>query len=193
MLETFRAENEISDTEVKMPEAMEEKGADTSLLMFTSILNEYVTAGRKLIDDLFADDEKKKIVAEGHEFWEAATPMVAADATWGMTSVGIENMLVIAVTTRATMLVAIELGSSSSRQRIFQLEDRLDKEVEDNREPMARVTQESFNKRKTKADCESIAGGRLQNKIWRPGEMQLKDDVADEQQQNKVWDPGGRD
>ena len=43
------------------------------------------------------------------------------------------------------------------------------------------------------ADCESIAGGRLQNKVWKPGEGQLMNDAADGQQQNQVWDPGGRE
>ena len=52
---------------------MKKRGADPSLqnqILFTSILEEYVTSGRNLNSGLFfenefADDEQKKSVAEG--------------------------------------------------------------------------------------------------------------------------------
>ena len=52
--------------------------------------------------------------------------------------------------------------------------------------------QRNFSKRKTRAECESIAGGKLQNKVWKPGSVQLKNNATDRQQQRKVWDPGGK-
>ena len=48
------------------------------------------------------------------------------------------------------------------------------------KQQIAAGKQEIFSKRKTKADCESIAGGILKNKIWRPREMKLKDDATNE-------------
>ena len=49
------------------------------------------------------------------------------------------------------------------------------------------------NKEKTRKECESIAIGKMQNKIWKPGEVQQNNDTTYGQQQNKVWDPGGKD
>ena len=49
--------------------------------------------------------------------------------------------------------------------------------------------QKNLSKGKTKAEYESIAGGRMQHKIWKPGEKQQA--TADDDLQNKVWDPGG--
>ena len=46
----------------------------------------------------------------------------------------------------------------------------------------------NFSKGRTKAEYESIAGGRMQNKIWKPREK--KQATADDDLQNKVWDPG---
>ena len=53
--------------------------------------------------------------------------------------------------------------------------------------------QRNLRKGKTRRDCESIAGGKMQNKIWKPGGVQLKDNAAAGQQKNRVWDVGGRD
>lgn len=47
----------------------------------------------------------------------------------------------------------------------------------------------SNSKMKTETDCESVASGARQHKIWRPGEKQQTTDIDDELQ-NKVWDPG---
>ena len=46
----------------------------------------------------------------------------------------------------------------------------------------------NFSKGKKKAEYEIMAGGRMQNKIWKPGEKQQA--TADDDLQNKVWDPG---
>ena len=51
----------------------------------------------------------------------------------------------------------------------------------------------SNNKRKTVAECESIASGKMQNKVWKPGKVQLKNNATIGQQQNRVWDLGGKD
>ena len=161
----------------------------------------------------FADDEQKKGVAEGNILRDihvgcaeatlaAATPMVAADATWGMTHAGVVNILIACETARAAILVATEIGSSSRGKDDFQLEDKLDMEIEYIRRLMVRMSlkqQTATRKQKdlctgrTKVDSESIVGGDLQNKVWKPGEDQLKDDEADGKQQNQVWDPRGRD
>ena len=90
----------------------------------------------------FADDEQKKGVAEGNILRDiqvgcaeatlaAATPMVAADATWRMTLVEVVNIL-----------IACEIGSSSRGKGSFQPEDKLDMEIEYIRRLMMRVTQE---------------------------------------------------
>ena len=54
----------------------------------------------------------------------------------------------------------------------------------------ARKKKSSNNKKKTVTDCESIASGKMQHKIWKPGEVQHNNIAADDQLQNKVWDPG---
>ena len=69
------------------------------------------------------------------------TPMVAADAIWGMTPAGVVNMLIACETIRAAILAAIEIESSNRGQDNFQLEDKLDMEIEYIRRPMMRVTQ----------------------------------------------------
>ena len=120
-----------------MPEAVKKIGVDTSLqnqILFTSILEEYVTAGRNLnsgffSENEFADDEQKKSVVEGQE-GEAATPMVAAYATWGMTPAKVVNMLVACGTIREIMLATTEAEGSNKRQRDFQIEDKLEREIE---------------------------------------------------------------
>ena len=53
--------------------------------------------------------------------------------------------------------------------------------------------QRNFNKGRTKEECDSIAGSKLQTRISKPREMKMKDDAAAGQQQNRVWDPRGRD
>ena len=111
-------------------------------------------------------------------------------------------MLAKVVTAREANLAETEIGSSSSGQRNFQMEDNLDKEIENIRRLMVKVSQKqqttareqrNFNKGKTRRDCECIAGGELQNKVWKLGEVQLKDGAAVGQQKNRVWDPGGSD
>ena len=45
---------------------------------------------------------------------------------------------------------------------------------------------------KTEIDCESVASGARQHKIWRPGEKQHTTAEIDDNLQNKMWDPGGQ-
>ena len=49
--------------------------------------------------------------------------------------------------------------------------------------------QRNYIKEKTITECESIASGKMQNKIWKPGEVQQRNDTTYGQQQNRVWDP----
>ena len=149
-LRAFEVEKWIADPGARMPEAVKKRGADTGLknhILFTSILEEYVTVGRKL------NGEQKKNVAEGNILRDiqdvcaeatlaAATPMVVADATCGKTPAGVVNMLITCETTRATILVATEIESSSRGQDNFQLEDKMDMEIEYIKRLMMRVTQE---------------------------------------------------
>ena len=95
--------------------------------------------------------------------------------------------------------VAIEVGDNSSGQSKFQTEDKLDMEIENIRGLMMKVSQKqqttarkkkNFSKGRKRRDCESTAGGKLQKKIWRPGEVQLESNAAVGQHKNKVWDPG---
>ena len=59
-------------------------------------------------------------------------------------------------------------------------EDLLDKEIRLIRRIMMKVSQKQTSvikqrrssKRKTTKDCESIASGAMQHKVWRPGEEQ---------------------
>lgn len=56
--------------------------------------------------------------------------------------------------------------------------------------------QRSCSKRKTIEECESMASGALQHKVWRPGEQQqttatIEYLTSNARLQNKVWDPGG--
>ena len=46
------------------------------------------------------------------------------------------------------------------------------------------------SQKKTIIDCEILACGKMQNKIWKPGEVQKNNIATDGQLQNKVWDPG---
>ena len=108
----------------------------------------------------------------------------------GVTSTGVKIMLATiseATLTATIMLAATEIKGNNKRQRHFQIEDKLDGEIENIRELMMNVSQKQqiaaskqkdFRKGKTRRDCESIAGGNLQNTIWRLGEVQLKDDAA---------------
>ena len=36
------------------------------------------------------------------------------------------------------------------------------------------------NKRKTVTDCESLASGKMQHKVWKPGEVQKKNIAVDD-------------
>ena len=175
-----------------------EKGADTSLLkliLLTSIqteINECVTAGKELNDNLFFEDkfagDEQKNVAEGQEVWEAAT--------CGVTSAGVKpEATKVALTTATSMLATrravtvkatttaetTEFGSSNSKQINFQIEERLDIEIESIRRLMMKVSQrqetttrkqKNLSKRKTTKYCESTTSGTMQHKVWRPGEEQ---------------------
>lgn len=95
------------------------------------------------------------------------------------------------------------LEFQQSRWRsIQQLEDILDAEIALIRRLMVRVSEKKTaerkqrnnnNKKKTVTDCEGIASGRMQHKVWKPGGMQKKNIATDDQLQNKVWDPGRQD
>ena len=80
-----------------------------------------------------------------------------------------------------------------------QSEDRLDREIELMRKLMVKVSQwkettrnqrNNRSKGKRVTDCESLTSGKMQHKIWKPGEVKKKSIVADGQLENKVWDPG---
>ena len=78
-------------------------------------------------------------------------------------------------------------------------ENILDKEIELMRRMMMKVSwkrpatvkQRRSSKRKKTKDCESIASGAMQHKVWRPGEQQKTTTTTKDTLQNKVWDPGG--
>ena len=65
-------------------------------------------------------------------------------------------------------------------QSEYQLENKLDMEIQRIRRLMVKVSQKKTptrkqsnnNKRKTIAECESIASGEMQHKVWRPTEQQ---------------------
>ena len=102
------------------------------------------------------------------------------------------------ITIKATK--ATEIERSNKRQSNFQTKDKLDIEIENTRRLMMKVSQKKTtarkqsnnNKEKTRIECESIASGKMQNKVWKPGKVQLKNNAAIGQQQNRVWDPGGK-
>ena len=85
-------EDENADTEMNLPKVVKRRAADTSLqnlLLFTSILDDYVTASRNLNGELFpknevADEEKNKNVAEGDILKDIQDVWV--EATLGMAS-----------------------------------------------------------------------------------------------------------
>ena len=54
----------------------------------------------------------------------------------------------------------------------------------------AAVKQRRSSKRKTTEDCESIASGAMQHKLWRSGEKKQSEAETNGKLQNKVWDPG---
>ena len=54
----------------------------------------------------------------------------------------------------------------------------------------ATVKQRRSNKRKTSEDCESIASGAMQHKVWRPGEEQQTKASTSGKLQHKIWDLG---
>ena len=135
-------------------------------------------------------------------------------STCGVTSTGVKpeaaeatliaatSMLAVrrAVTAKTTTAVeTTEFGSSSSKQRNFQTEERLDIEIESIKRLMMKVSQRqqttarkkrNFSKGKTKAEYEGIAGGRMKHKVWRPGEEQQIEAVTSGKLQHKIWYPG---
>ena len=56
----------------------------------------------------------------------------------------------------------------------------------------ATIKKINYSKEKTRTDCESISSRNMQNKIWKLGKVQMKNNATYGQQQNKVWDPGGK-
>ena len=52
--------------------------------------------------------------------------------------------------------------------------------------------QRNYSKEKTRTDYEGIASGKMQYKVWKPGEVQQRNDTTYGHQQNRVWDPGGK-
>ena len=76
----------------------------------------------------------------------------------------------------------------------------LDKEIELIRRLMVKVYEKKTTARKQRSNrnkkkktvtyYESLARGRMQHKIWKPGEVQKNNIATDGQLQNKVWDPG---
>ena len=52
------------------------------------------------------------------------------------------------------------------------------------------VRRTSNRKRKTVANCESIASGAKQHKVWKPGEQQQTTATTKDKLQNIVWDLG---
>ena len=80
-----------------------------------------------------------------------------------------------------------------------QSKDLLDREIEQIRRIMMKLSQRkisarkksSNNKRMTMKNCKSVASGARQHKIWRPGEKQQTTEI-DDKLENKVWDPGGQ-
>jgi len=75
-------------------------------------------------------------------------------------------------------------------------ENLLDKEIELMRQMMmkefrkrpAAVKQRRSSKRKTTEDCESVASGARQHKVWKPRERRRA--IAHDDLQHKIWDPG---
>ena len=130
-----------------------------------------------------------------------ATILVGTKATLATaTSMLVATILKAVITTKATTIAEIE--SSSRRQRNFQTENKLNIEIENIRRLMMKVSkkkktttrkQRNFSKGKTRTEYESTTSGKLQNKIWKPGEVQQKNNAAYGHQQNRVWDPGGKD
>ena len=57
----------------------------------------------------------------------------------------------------------------------------------------ARKQRNNSDKKKTVTNCEGIASGRMQHKVWKPGGVQKKNIATNDQLQNKVWDQGGQD
>ena len=53
--------------------------------------------------------------------------------------------------------------------------------------------QRKFGNGKTRTKCESIAGGKLQNKRWKHRRVQLNSNATNGHQQSRVYDPGGQD
>ena len=52
------------------------------------------------------------------------------------------------------------------------------------------VKQRRSSKRKTTEDCESIASGAMQLKVWRHEEKQQTKATKNGELQHKIWDPG---
>ena len=57
---------------------------------------------------------------------------------------------------------------------------------------LAAVKQRRRSKRNTTEDCESIASGAMQHKVWRLGEEQQTEVATSGKLQHKIWNPGRR-
>ena len=124
-----------------------------------------------------AGDEQNKNVAEGQEVWEAAT--------CGVTSAGVKPEATKATLTATTSMLAArrvvtaEAATTTELTEIGNSRSRLDIEIESIRRLMMKVSQKqqttarkqkNLSKGKKKVEYKGITGGRMQNKIWKPGE-----------------------
>ena len=48
------------------------------------------------------------------------------------------------------------------------------------------------SRRRKEREYKSAASGKMEHKVWKPGEVQKNNVAADDQLQNQVWDPGRR-
>lgn len=126
-------------------------------------------------------------VAEGQEVWEAATSIVTAQTT----VMAAEEALMPCDFYSNNCFVSTGLNEEAG-------ESLLDKEIDLIRRIMLKGSQRKTSarerssrgnsKRKTTEDCESVASGGMQHKVWKPGGRQRP--VAHGDLQHKVWDPG---
>ena len=112
-----------------------------------------------------------------------------------------EVSMAVGITTTSMRLQKEEVEVQQARKNgIQQSKDTLDQEIEFVRGLMMKVTekktaakkQRSSSKRKPEGGYKSAASGKLQHKVWKPGGMQKKNVVIDDQLHNKVWDLGRR-
>ena len=87
---------------------------------------------------------------------------------------------------------------------MYQLEDELDREIEELWRVMQKHSKRMYSRQKKEVNylsslsVKDIKGkfiGRLQNKVWKPGRLKPKvncdDSEGSKKLQHKFWDPGG--